>query len=311
MSLTHCLNDRRSPLRLFLDTELPDVAAPVGDYRSRLPQLPDVLRPHSSGPIDHQSLGQAIDLRLRIAFGSPVPSTVVTGIGLAAMQLADTHSCAAALALAETAKELLAQLSSQPPALPGALLGEAAAEEHLARLCFVAAWFEAVARAGLRQGSPLLRADLSHGLDGLLDQVPSYVPGDLTAQAALADRPGALRWVLEIPLPQRVCGPVFAGSHDVGGGDADFIAAGCLIDCKSTIHPERIGRSHLYQLAGYLLLDYDNAYGIDRVGLYLSRQGRLIDWETGHFLQLLGARRTLPELRRACRTALADSPEAG
>jgi hypothetical protein len=310
MSLTSCLDDRHSPLRLFLDAELPDVAAVVDNYRSRLPQHPDTVQPHGSGPLDHQSLGQAIDLRLRIAFGSPVTSTVVTGIGRAAMHLADTHSCAAALALAGAAQELLTQLNAQPPALPGALLGEAASEEHLARLCFVAAWFEAVARAGLRPGSPLLHADLSRGLDGLLEQVPGYVPGDLTAQAALADRPGALRWVLETPASQRVCGPVFTGSHDVGGGDADFIAGGCLIDCKSTIHPSRIGWPHLYQLAGYLLLDYDDAYGIDRVGLYLSRQGRLVDWEAGHFLRLLGARRTLPELRRACRTALVDLPEA-
>ncbi|MFJ2607953.1 hypothetical protein ACIO13_23705 [Streptomyces sp. NPDC087425] len=310
MSLTSCLNDPRSALRVFLDAELPGTAALVADYRSRLPQHLDTVQPHSSGPLDHQSLGQAIDLRLRIAFGSPVPRTVVTGIGLAATQLADTHSCTAALALTDAARDLLARLAAQPPALPGALVGEAAVEEHLARLCFVAAWFEAVARAGLRPGSPLLRADLSRGLEGLLEQVPDYVPGDLTAQAVLADRPGALQWVLTAPASQRVCGPVFTGSNDVGGGDADFIAAGCLIDCKSTIHPARVGRAHLYQLAGYLLLDYDNAYGIDRVGLYLSRQGKLIDWESRHFLQLLGARRTLPELRRACRIALADPAEA-
>jgi hypothetical protein len=104
MSLTSCLDDRRSPLRLFLEAELPDAAALVSHYRSRLPQHPDAVQPHSSGPIDHQSLGQAIDLQLRIAFGSPVTSTVVTGIGRAATQLADTRSCAAALALAEPAQ---------------------------------------------------------------------------------------------------------------------------------------------------------------------------------------------------------------
>lgn len=99
--------------------------------------------------------GKPPNLRLRIAFGSPVTSTVVTGIGLAAMQLADTHSCAATLALAEAVRELLAQLNTQPPALPGALMGEASAEEHLARLCFVAAWFEAVACADLWPDTPL------------------------------------------------------------------------------------------------------------------------------------------------------------
>lgn len=33
------------------------------------------------------------------------------------------------------------------------------------------------------------------------------------------------------------------------------------------------------QLFGYALLDYDNAYGIHNVALYLSRYGALIEWE--------------------------------
>ncbi|MGW1917574.1 hypothetical protein ACWCQS_44695 [Streptomyces sp. NPDC002076] len=108
-----------------------------------------------------------------------------------------------------------------------------------------------------------------------------------------------------------MCGPTFAGSTQVGGADADFIVAGCLIDCKATIHPKRIDRVQLYQLAGYLILDCDNTYGIERVGLYLSRQGRLIEWETEEFLQLLSADQSLPRLRDACRRALTgESAEA-
>jgi hypothetical protein len=52
-----------------------------------------------------------------------------------------------------------------------------------------------------------------------------------------------------------------------GGADADLILGGLLLDRKSTIQPRRLGRDEIYQLAAYLLLDYDDEYGIDRVGL--------------------------------------------
>jgi len=94
---------------------------------------------------------------------------------------------------------------------------------------------------------------------------------------------------------------VFAGSTDIGGADADYILAGLLLDCKATRAPRRLGREEIYQLAGYLLLDYDDQYGIDRVGLYLSRQGGLITWEVAEFLRRLGSTTSLPRLRAKLR----------
>jgi len=310
MSLTSCLADPQSSISRFLSAELPAVKALASDFRSRLPQHPDTVQPQEAGPISYRSLGQAIDLRLRIGFGTPVGSPLLSGVVLTAQILADVRSPAAALSAARVGQELLDQLRAQPPAAPGTLVKEPAAEERLARMCFVAAWFEEVFRGGMRPSHPLLHADLSRGLDGVLEEVPGYVAGDLAAQAARADRPDALQWVLAAPPQQRVCGPTFAGSNHVGGADADFIVAGRLVDCKATIHPRKISRDQLYQLAGYLLLDYDNRYGIERVGLYLSRQGQLIEWEAGHFLRLLGARRQLHELRQVCRAVLTSPTDA-
>ncbi|MGY5059991.1 hypothetical protein ACWDFR_39005 [Streptomyces sp. 900105755] len=272
--------------------------------RSGLLRSSDTVRPQGTGPFNYRTLGQAVDLRLRIAFGTPVGSPVFSGIVLTARILADVRSPAVAVAAARVGQELLDELTAQPAAVPGGLLQDAAAEERLARLCFVAAWFESVFRGGMYAEHPLMHADFSCGLEGVMSTVPDYVPDDLAAQTALADRPDALQWVLASPKEERVCGPTFAGSNHVGGADADFIVSGRLIDCKATIHPQRISRDQLYQLAGYLLLDYDNRYGIERVGLYLSRQGQLIEWEAEQLLRLLGARRPLPELRRACRTVL-------
>ncbi|MFD4318976.1 hypothetical protein [Streptomyces sp. NPDC058548] len=309
MSLTSCLKDPHSPISQFLSTELPAMPALIGHYRAQLPMRPDTARPQDPGPFSYRSLGQAIDLRLRIAFGTPIGSPLTAGILLTARSMGDSVSLEAALAVADTGQALLGQLKAQPAATPGAMLREPSTEEQVARLCFVAAWFEEVYRQGLNPGNPLLHGDLARRLEGMLEQVPHYVPGDIAQMAALADRPGALQCILELGEADRVCGPTFAGSHHVGGADADYIAGGHLIDCKATIHPQRLGRAELYQLAGYLLLDYDDVYGIDRVGLYLARQGRLVDWEVAEFLALLGARRSLPELRAACRDALtSDRP---
>ncbi|MFD0332348.1 hypothetical protein ACFQZ0_00485 [Streptomyces erythrogriseus] len=70
----------------------------------------------------------------------------------------------------------------------------------------------------------------------------------------------------------------------------------------------------MHQLAGYLLLDYEDEYALNKVGFYLSRQGQLVTWSTQEFLDLLGARRSLSELRAAlCQTlrgpALAAPPQ--
>jgi hypothetical protein len=107
-----------------------------------------------------------------------------------------------------------------------------------------------------------------------------------------------------LPAEARICGPVFQGSQDIGGADADFILGGLLLDCKAAIQPRRLGQDEMYQLAGYLLLDYDDRYGINRVGLYLSRQGALIVWSVPEFLHHLGTTRPVTELRSRLRAHL-------
>ena len=72
-----------------------------------------------------------------------------------------------------------------------------------------------------------------------------------------------------------ILNPAFEGSQDVGGADADLILDGCLIDIKATVNP-RVANLWIYQLLGYVLLDYSGQYQIDEVGFYLARQGVLL-----------------------------------
>jgi hypothetical protein len=169
----------------------------------------------------------------------------------------------------------------------------------------VAASYEDVYRTGeVRRPGVLADATPSTTLREMAAAVPEYVLGDLKRQFELA-RP--VFWQLRALPPEQVsCGPVFTGSTDIGGADADFIVDGLLLDCKSTVTPYKLGTAEIYQLAGYLLLDYDDQYGIRRVGLYLSRQGEDITWDVRDFLGQLGAREPLPALRRRFRDHLRD-----
>jgi hypothetical protein len=182
-------------------------------------------------------------------------------------------------------------------------------EERLARLCFVASHFEEIFRAGLFPGNLLLRLAPGGSLEDLLADVPAYAPTDIQRQAQLAGAEKASGWIARLPAAgQCMCAATFGGSDDVGGADADLIAAGNLIDCKATIRPERIEANGIHQLAGYLLLDYEDRYRIGRVSLYLSRQGRLVSWTCPEFLRLLGSAQPLHALRADCRAALASPP---
>lgn len=172
----------------------------------------------------------------------------------------------------------------------------------MTRLCFVASFFEDIYRTGqIRRYSMLAEAGVGTDLTGLTTAVPDHVVDDIDAQLQLAEKP--LAPFRSLPAKAKVCGPEFTGSTDVPA-DADFVLGGLLLDCKAAREPRKLGREEVYQLAGYLLLDYDDCYRIDRVGLYLSRQGGLITWTVPEFLRRLGATASLSRLRAEFRIHL-------
>jgi hypothetical protein len=86
--------------------------------------------------------------------------------------------------------------------------------------------------------------------------------------------------------PQRWCllNPVFTASLEIGGADADLLIDDMILEVK-TSSSGRYERSFFNQLLGYYLLHLHA--GIDgltkqpevrRLGLYFSRQGRLVVW---------------------------------
>jgi hypothetical protein len=303
LNLTLQLRYPDSPMSTFLSEHLPNSYGPVRVYQQRIGDLPPPVQPIDVKYPDWSALGHAIDHRLRLSLGSPLGSPIRVAVdalgGHSALPGAPPPGACAALHRAGSA--LLTAVAAH---IDGTRRRD---EETLCRLCFVAAYYEDIYRTGeMRRFSLLAGATPATTLRALVAAVPGYAIEDIRRQLGLAEEPFAP--FRRLPPGACVCGPTFPGSRDIGGADADFILGGLLLDCKATIHPRRLGRAEIYQLASYLLLDYDDRYGIDRVGLYLSRQGGLVVWSVADFLQRLGATRSLAELRARLRKHLTSKP---
>jgi len=302
LPLTGQLKFADSPLSQFMARQLPYTGPLHVQYLRFAAALPYPVQPIDVRSPAWSALGHAIDYRLRLSLGCGLGEAVDLGIRLlgSAAEIPGAPD-------SQTRAALHAAGLALTGTVDGYLSGRAGFEqERLSRLCFVAAFYEEIFRTGrMQRRSMLLDASPATVLADLVDAVPAYAVEDLARQFALAEE--AFAPLRALPAAERICGPVFAGSADLGGADADYILGGLLLDCKATRNPRDLGRDELYQLAGYLLLDYDDCYGIERVGLYLSRQGGMITWDAEEFLRSLGARMPLKNLRAWLRWHLRGS----
>ncbi|MFI7388677.1 UvrD-helicase domain-containing protein [Streptomyces sp. NPDC049813] len=297
LPLTGQLKYPRSPMSTFMARHLPHPERLIASYLRHTRDLPHPVQPLNERRPDYAALGHTIDYRLRLHLGSGPGPAATAGVDL----IGSTHPLDGAPPPAVRAHlhtigtsilhRLHAHLTDPDRRLD---------DDALTRFCFLTCFFEAVYRTGAfpRKRNPLAHVDEHTTITDLIDAVPTYVIDDIDEQMQLAQKP--FTPLRNLPADQRICGPVFAGSTDVKA-DADFIAGNILIDCKAITRPHRLGREEVQQLAGYLLLDYDNRYDIREVAFYLSRQGALIRWTIPEFLTTLGARTPLPALRTALR----------
>ena len=279
----------RVPGFAFMAEHLPHVGPLHVQYLKFAAALPHPVQPVDVRSPAWAALGHAIDYRLRLSLGS--------GLGSRRVPRGGPWSGPDAL---PGAPDTEARVALQAPVSTAhrcsTFDGRAPRRRQLSRLCFVAASYEAVYRTGrVQRGNMLVGRLRRPTLSELTAAVPEYAVEDLARQFALAT--GPFRCAAGAAEEQKVCGPAFAGSADLGGADADFILDGLLLDCKATRYPRSLGREEIYQLAGYLLLDYEDRFGINHLGLYLSRQGAMITWSVEEFLQALGCSRSLASLR--------------
>ena len=272
MSLTYHLKHKDfkdSPVRRFLREAFRETRPPLADCREAMRESPLILGEGVSGGA-YSQIGTAIDYRIRYHFAITPPSQ------FAASFEADTllgSDCAAEFfeALNRTVHEIAPhrrRLTDDE-------------EQTLARYCLILAALEAPYRAGARAWPPGCFGDVppSNAAD-MLAAVPEDWAKDAAAlAAAFAERYPSWHGA------DAVLNPTFAGSLDVGGADADFIADGCLWEIKTT--KDRVRGTDLHQLLGYSLLDYDDEYAIDRVGVLLPRHNTRVSWPIGELIAVM------------------------
>lgn len=163
------------------------------------------------------------------------------------------------------------------------------AETELLKGCYVLAQLERAYRSG--QTDPALR---DTDLAGLLGQVPSIALADLRRLVeVLAGEGGDALAGLERDGRPVVVAPLLVEHW----ADGDLIVGSTLVDSKTTKYPE-FKPEVFQQVLAYLLLDRNDLYGLDAVGIYLARQGRVVRWPTELLLEATGdPTASLTELR--------------
>ncbi len=320
-----------SPLSRFMTAELPDISAVRNSYRAKMPSgwEPTAVRPSLQVTVKPAwgMLGTAIDYRLQFAIGHPdLHSGALFGGVLRCQEVA--ADAAGLMQLMDGSARRRSWLDDNgdeafpPPDLRynvgleliehldglirlhrpydrgHSILLDSGTEQDFDRDVYAAAWYNTVYRSRLVSlpGSPLEHPD-GMTLSSLLMAVPSYALEDIAAMVKLAER--GLDSLRRHSKPEEVAlAPVFSASGLVGGADADMIVGGLLLDVKADAKAyDIVERQTAHQLAGYALLDTKNHYGINQVGWYAARIGSLATWELDEFFGLLGAHRTVKELR--------------
>lgn len=164
--------------------------------------------------------------------------------------------------------------------------GDGYFERDLGALCYALALYEQVFRMGGPDERQLLfRLGPLADLDEILALAPDSALDDLCDLSKyLITTQGALLASTITP------NPTFAGSSYLGGADADLIVGKRLLDVKVTTS-STIERSSLWQVLGYSLSDFNDAFGVDEVGLYFARHAIQIVWPMSDLLSLMAGRR--------------------
>lgn len=300
MSLTSHLDDPLSPVTQFLKKRFQFKRSPVSDIHRALACANTIL-PREAIGYPWAVVGTAMDFRLR-GYWQSVQFTSQPAAGAEAVCGADRGRHLKLRAVADLLNKQAAGLCSVGRRL------DRRSEEWLARYCLVLSYFEVVYRSGhIPREIQDVKPDPNSPETMLA--IPSQVAvDDLCAMSwAFFDSNAEL---LAKPV---VLNPTFDGSDDVGGADADLIIDGCLCEIKTYKSPRSSKLSDtLYQLLGYVLLDYSNRYQIHDVGIYFSRQSTMVRWTLADLLETMAgsASSSLAECRSAFAIETAKARQA-
>jgi len=320
MSLTTHISDPRSPVRYWMSRNFPDVREALKDLRDSLPDMTGkTIAPPGRAS---STVGLALDYRIRL-YWEPAPlQDLVAWKGATMAAAAQAGRLlgeyrqerdggllrwrkAESLAPAAFFAAFARYLERHPPARRRLPRPE---ERHLARYCYVLGLYDEVFRIGYVWPKSYLA---SLPAEATAKEVLAVVPDDRVRDIARLSWAcyEALHDYFDRPI---VLNPNFAGSQYVGGADADLILDHRLVEIKTTVDA-RLDQNWLLQLLGYVLLDWDDQYAIDGLGVLFARQGALARWPLDRVLRAVGARgmAQLPALRADFKRLLVAAPRGG
>jgi hypothetical protein len=247
MSLTGELAKKDSPVTVWFKEWLPNTKPISKDWNTRVRAIP-LERPEKNLRVPG-TVGTAFDYRLRYYLAVTPIEKLVAGTGVRLLDASRSRT-----SKARSAPDDFLALYGEPPPTAAAVIaliedfqhglattldrltpvGRALAtsdEDLLCRYCYVLGLLEELYRAGLQINSALFQLRRGATLDDLLALPPQVWVDDLRSLST-ACLPHLSKFSQE-PL---YLNPVFAGSTEIGGADADFITGG-LIDIKTTVAP--------------------------------------------------------------------------
>jgi hypothetical protein len=307
-ALTREIDNTASPVRRFLDERFTSGLKELQrGFRQAAP--PVVVPSVPQAEANPGTVGGAADWLLRfLVFPHPCVHLALAGAAHLSpgmmMGMAELAEMLGVADLPGTLSMGTSPVSGSVHTFTGPVTASSVDHELLARACWALALATEAARSAQAAAmGPLARLpDKPLLVDDLLALAP---PAGLDQLAGfrrvfetslipqLADRPGV--WAL---------GPTFAGSALIGGADADLIAAGLLLELKTSAKLS-LGVKDLMQVIGYALLDFDDEYRIDTLGIFTARYGYLATWELGDLLsELAGEQVSLRDARAEFRQLL-------
>ena len=282
MTLTRELNKKQSPFRQLVEGCAPALAiaggrSPEGKRKAERLGFYDLVKARSLAPLPDgvtdarrhsPTVGMAFDIRTRMTLGEFEPRRSASAMGM------------------DVFNHLLAPLLPNGQHISD-VLGDAFLEaERLTRdgddvdqnyASIVFAWCESIYRAGVRAIRSSLgeRLSAARNVDEVYDSIPP-----LMLDLRIVNQRQIKHWRLRMKHGAFfVSNPSFSGDFLVGGADGDWFIDDTLFDCKvkDTITAPWV-RKTLMQLLGYLILDLDNDYQAQRIGVWLPRQATVKTW---------------------------------
>ena len=292
MSLTRELNKKQSPFRQLVEGCAPALAiaggrSPEGKRVAERLGFYDLVKarflaPLPDGLIDARrhspTVGMAFDIRTRMMLSQFEPRRSASAMGMDVFN----HLLAPLLPNGQHISDVLGDAFLEAERLTRD--GDDVDQDYAS---IVFAWCESLYRAGGRAIRSSLgeRLSAARNVDEVYDSIPPLMLEDI-ARLRIVNQRQIKHWRLRMRHGAFfISNPSFSGDFLVGGADGDWFIDDTLFDFKVV---DKISapwvRKVLMQLLGYLILDLDNDYQAERIGIWLPRQATVRTWEIEEIL---------------------------